>query len=274
MKVSLEDIKKLRALTSAGMSDCKKALEEAEGDFDKAVKLVRERGLAIAAKRSDRETSEGCVLAKSTGTYAAMIALKCETEPVAKNADFIALTNEILDLAMANKCQSMEEVKALKMGDTTVEQAVMERSGVTGEKLELDGYLFVEGAYTAIYNHQGKNQLCTIAAFNEKCEEKVAHEVCMQIAAMAPIALTEADVPANILATEREIAIEKARQEGKPENLLERIAEGRITKFYQEACLLKQESIMDPKKTVAEVLKVAQAGLTVVAFRRFTLRAE
>lgn len=270
----MEDIKKLRALTSAGMSDCKKALEEANGDFDTAVKLVRERGLALAAKRSDRETSEGCVLAKSTGTYAAMIAIKCETEPVAKNADFIALVDQILDLAMANKCQTLDEVKALPLGDVSVEKAVMERSGITGEKLELDGYGFVEGVQTVVYNHQGKNQLCTIAAFNQTCDTKTANEVAMQIAAMAPIALVESEIPADVLAKEREIAIEQARQEGKPENLLDRIAEGRIAKFYNEVCLLKQESIMVPKKTVAQVLNEAQAGLTVTAFKRFTLRAE
>ena len=274
MAVSMADITKLRKMTGAGMMDCKNALTESEGDFDKAMEIIRKKGQAVAAKRSDRETSEGCVLAKSTGDYAAMIALKCETDFVAKNSDFVALTQAILDAAIANKCQTIDEIKALPMGNGTVADAIVERSGITGEKTELDGYNFVSGACTAIYNHQNKNQLCTLVAFNKACDEKVAHEICMQIAAMSPIAIDEAGVPADVLAREKEIAADKARQEGKPENMIEKIAMGRLGKFYKEVCLLKQESIMDPKKTVADVLKAADPELAVVDFKRFTLRAE
>ncbi|HJC95945.1 MAG TPA: translation elongation factor Ts [Candidatus Phocaeicola gallinarum] len=274
MAVSMADIQHLRKMTGAGMMDCKNALTEAEGNFDKAMEIIRKKGQAVAAKRSDRETSEGCVLAKSTGDYAAMIALKCETDFVAKNSDFVALTQAILDAAIANKCQTIDEIKALPMGNGTVADAIVERSGITGEKTELDGYNFVSGACTAIYNHQNKNQLCTLVAFNKACDEKVAHEICMQIAAMSPIAIDEAGVPADVLAREKEIAADKARQEGKPENMIEKIAMGRLGKFYKEVCLLKQESIMDPKKTVADVLKAADPELAVVDFKRFTLRAE
>ncbi len=274
MAVSMADIQHLRKMTGAGMMDCKNALTEAEGNFDKAMEIIRKKGQAVAAKRSDREASEGCVLAKSTGDYAAMIALKCETDFVAKNADFVALTQAILDAAIANKCQTLDEVKALPMGKGTIADAIVERSGVTGEKTELDGFCFVSGAYTAVYNHQNKNQLCTLVAFNKVCDEKLGHEICMQIAAMNPIAIDEAGIPIEVLEREKEIAAGKAREEGKPESMIEKIAMGRLGKFYKEVCLLKQESIMDPQKTISDVLKAADVDLKIVDFKRFTLRAE
>ncbi len=275
MAVSMADITKLRKMTGAGMMDCKNALAEADGDYDKAVEIIRKKGQAVAAKRSDRETSEGCVLAKSTGKLAAIIALKCETDFVAKNEDFIKLTQDILDAAVANQCKTLDEVKVLPMGKGTIEEAVMDRSGITGEKMELDGFSYVEGESTAVYNHQNKNTLCTIVAFNkENVDPEIARDVAMQIAAMNPIAVTEKDVPADVLEREKEIAADKARQEGKPENMIEKIAMGRIGKFYKEVCLLQQEYIKDPKVTVADVLKKSDKDLTVVAFKRFTLRAE
>jgi elongation factor Ts len=270
----MADITKLRKMTGAGMMDCKNALTEANGDFDQAMKIIREKGQAIAAKRSDRDASEGCVLVKAVDGFAAMIALKCETDFVAQNADFIKLTQEILDAAVANKCTTLDEVKALQLGDVNVAQAVTDRSGITGEKMELDGYLTLEGASIATYNHQNKNFLCTMVALNKAVDAKVGHEVAMQIAAMAPIAIDEKDVPAEVLEREKEIAIEKARQEGKAENMLERIAMGRISKFYKEACLLRQEYIQDAKLTVADYLKSFDKELTVTGFKRFTLRAE
>ena len=275
MAVSMADISKLRKMTGAGMMDCKKALTDAEGDFDKAMKIIREKGQAVAAKRSDREASEGCVLAKSENGFAAIIALKCETDFVAKNADFVKLTQTILDAAVANKCKTLDEVSALPMGDSTIAQAVVDRSGITGEKMELDGYMFVEGPAISVYNHQNKNFLCTIVAFNkELANPAVGHEVAMQIAAMNPIAIDEKDVPADVLEREKEIAADKARQEGKPENMIDKIAMGRIGKFYKEVCLLKQEYIQDGKLTVADFLKQSDKDLTVTAFKRFTLRAE
>lgn len=274
MAVSMADITKLRKLTGAGMMDCKNALNDAEGDFDKAMEIIRKKGQAVAAKRSDRETSEGCVLAKSTGDYAAMIALKCETDFVAKNEEFIKLTQDILDAAVANKCATLDEVKALPMKDANVEQVVTDRSGITGEKMELDGYATVEGPSISVYNHQGKNFLCTMVVLNKVVDEKIGREVAMQIAAMNPIAIDENDVPADVLEKEKEIAADKARQEGKPENMIEKIAMGRIGKFYKEVCLLKQEYIQDSKLTVGDYLKTIDKDLTVTAFKRFTLRAE
>ena len=274
MAVTMADITKLRKMTGAGMMDCKNALTEANGDFDGAMKIIREKGQAVAAKRSDREASEGCVLVKVADGFGAIIALKCETDFVAKNEDFIKLTQNILDAAVANKCKTLEEVQALPMGDVTIAQAVTDRSGITGEKMELDGYMTLEGPAIATYNHQGKNFLCTMVALSKEVDPKVGHEVAMQVAAMNPIAVDEAGVPADVLEKEKEIAADKARQEGKPENMIEKIAMGRIGKFYKEGCLLKQEYIQDGKMTVAEYLKSVDKDLTVTAFKRFTLRAE
>jgi len=273
MAVTMADITHLRKMTGAGMMDCKNALTEAEGDFDKAVEIIRKKGQAVAAKRSDRDASEGCVLAKSEGGYAAMIALKCETDFVAKNADFVALTNEILDAAMAAKSADVAAVNALPLNGSTIAEAVTDRSGITGEKMELDGYSYVEGASTAVYIHPG-NKLATIVAFNQEADPQVAREVAMQIAAMNPVALNAEDVPADVLEREKTVAAEKAREEGKPENMIEKIAMGRINKFYKEACLLQQEYVKDPKLTVAQFLDNASKGLTVTAFKRFTLNAE
>lgn len=274
MAVTMADITKLRKMTGAGMMDCKNALTEANGDFDSAMKIIREKGQAVAAKRSDRDASEGCVLAKVENGIGAMIALKCETDFVAKNEDFVKLTQDILDAAIANKCQTLDEVLALPFNGITVAQAVTDRSGITGEKMELDGYAIVEGPAIAVYNHQNKNFLCTMVVLNKEVDAKIGHEIAMQIAAMSPIAISENDVPADVLEKEKEIAADKARQEGKPENMIERIAMGRIGKFYKEVCLLKQEYVQDAKMTVEEYLKSNDKDLTVTAFKRYTLRAE
>ena len=213
MAVSMADITKLRKMTGAGMMDCKNALTEAEGDFDKAMEIIRKKGQAVAAKRSDREASEGCVLAKPTGDFAAIIALKCETDFVAQNADFVKLTQAILDLAVANKCQTLDEVKNLPMGNATVQVAVTDRSGITGEKMELDGYMTVEGPATVVYNHMNRNGLCTIAAFNKATDEQLMKQVAMQIAAMNPIAIDEEGVPQAVKDQEIAVAVEKTKAE-------------------------------------------------------------
>ncbi|MGP1547677.1 MAG: translation elongation factor Ts [Prevotella sp.] len=213
MAVTMEDIKKLRAMTGAGLADVKKALTEAEGDMDKAKELLRERGLAIAAKRSDRETSNGCLLVKKTDDFAAMVAVKCETDFVAAGKDFVALVQEILDAAVANKCKSLDEVKALVLasGDNA-ETAVQHRSGITGEKMELDGYLFLEGGNVEVYNHMNKNTLCTMVQTNKPAAEQ-GHAIAMQVAAMKPVALNEAGVPADVIESEKKVAAEKTKQE-------------------------------------------------------------
>ena len=329
MAVGLEDIKKLRTMTGAGLGDCKKALTEANGDIEAAIEIIRKKGQAVAAKRSDREAAEGCVLCKYENGFAAIIALKCETDFVAKNADFVKLAQDILDVAVANKCKSLDEVKALPMAGHTVADAVTDRSGITGEKMELDGYNFVEGPFTTVYNHMNKNQLCTIAAFNKENEE-VAHNIVMQIAAMNPMAIDEDGISEEVKQQEIAVAIEKTKAEqvqkaveaalkkaglnpahfdseahmesnmGKgwitaedvekakeiiattsaqkaanlPQQMIENIAKGRLGKFLKEVCLLNQEDIMDPKKSVREAMKDADADLKILSFKRFTLRAE
>ena len=212
MAISIEDIKKLRAMTGAGLADVKKALTEAEGDFDKAKELLRERGLAIAAKRSDRETSNGCVLVKNVNGFAAMIALKCETDFVANGADFVKLTSDILDAAIAAKCHTLDEVKALKLGEGDVQAAVTQRSGITGEKMELDGYEVLEGENIEVYDHMGKHTLCTMVQLNQNNQDAV-HKVAMQVAAMKPIALDEASVPESVKEEEYKVAVQKTKEE-------------------------------------------------------------
>ena len=213
MAVSIEDIKKLRAMTGAGLADVKKALTEAEGDFDKAKELIRERGLAIAAKRSDRETSNGCVLVKQADGFAAMVAIKCETDFVANGKDFIALVQEILDAAVANKCKSLDEVKTLKLANgEEAAAAVLQRSGVTGEKMELDGYNFLEGENISVYDHMNKHTLATMVQLNENNEE-AGHKVAMQVAAMKPIALDETSIPQSVKDEEFKVAVQKTKEE-------------------------------------------------------------
>ena len=222
----MEDIKKLRSMTGAGLGDCKKALTEAEGNIETAIELIRQRGQAVAAKRSDRDAAEGCVLCKAGEGFSAIIALKCETDFVAQNADFVKLAQEILDAAVANKCKSLEEVSALPMDGHTIADAVVARSGITGEKMELDGYSFIEGDNVSVYDHMNRHQLCTM-------------------------------VQTNL-----------------PEAMIQNIANGRMKKFFKESCLLNQEYIQDSKLSVADYLKAANKELTVVDFKRFTLRAE
>ena len=212
MAISIDDIKKLRAMTGAGLADVKKALTEADGDFDKAKELLRERGLAIAAKRSDRETSNGCVLVKAVDGFAATIALKCETDFVANGADFIALTQSILDAAIAAKAKDIEAVKALDINGQTAQEAVTQRSGITGEKMELDGYLVLEGDNIEVYDHMGKHTLCTMVQTNINAPE-VGHKLAMQVAAMKPVALDAQSIDPKILDEEYKTAVEKTKLE-------------------------------------------------------------
>ena len=212
MAISIDDIKKLRAMTGAGLADVKKALTEAEGDFDRAKELLRERGLAIAAKRSDRETSNGCVLAKVENGFGAIIALKCETDFVANGADFIALTQSILDAAVANKCKTLDEVKELDINGQKAQDAVTQRSGITGEKMELDGYQTLEGANIEAYDHMGKHTLCTMVQTNKENSE-AGHKLAMQVAAMKPVALNAEAVDQKILDEEYKTAVEKTKLE-------------------------------------------------------------
>ena len=213
MAITLAEINALRQKTQAGLMDCKKALTEANGDMEAAMEILRKKGQLVAAKRSDREAAEGCVLAKVDGNFGAMVALKCETDFVAKNADFVALANAIIDAAVANKCKTLEEVTALPMGNGTVADAITERSGVTVEKMELDGYAVVEGEQIVAYNHMAQNFLCALVAFNKNCAEDVAKGVAMQVAAMSPIALDESAISEEAKAAELKAIIEKTKED-------------------------------------------------------------
>ena len=214
MAVSIKDIQKLREMTGAGLADCKKALEESNGEIDPAIEIIRKKGQAVAAKRSDREASEGCVLVKVDGNFAAIIALKCETDFVANNADFVKLTQDILDAAVAARCKTLDEVKALPLNGTTVAEAVVDRSGITGEKMELDGYSIVEGECIAAYNHQNKNTLCTMVALNKCVEDAtVGKNVAMQVASANPVAVDAAAVPQETIDSELRVAVEKTKEE-------------------------------------------------------------
>ena len=272
MAITMAEISKLRTMTGAGMMDCKNALAEANGDMDKAIELIRKRGQAIAAKRSDREASEGCVLAAAQGGFAAIVALKCETDFVAKNADFVALTQQILDKALATKPANLEALLAVEIDGRTLNDLITDRSGVTGEKMELGYYEFVEGGTAVDYIHPG-NKLATIVAFAEEgVDHQVARDIAMQAAAMNPVSLDRASVPADVVAKELEIGREKALQEGKPANIVDKIAEGRLNKFYQESTLLEQDFIKDNKQTVGAYAKAHNA--TPIAFKRVTLNQE
>lgn len=274
MAVTMADITHLRKMSGAGMMDCKKALEEADNDFEKAMEIIRKKGQAVAAKRSDRDAAEGCVLAAEQGGFAAIVALKCETDFVAKNADFVALTQDILNAAMTGRPATKEALLAATLNEgRTVENHITDRIGVTGEKMELGFYEFVEGAATVSYIHPG-NKLAAIVAFNEPVDHQVAREIAMQVAAMNPVAVTPDEVPAHVLDTEREVARDKARQAGKPENLLDRIAEGALQKYFKENTLLQQEYVKDAKLTVKQYLQQQSKTLTVTAFKRVTLNVD
>jgi elongation factor Ts len=271
--ITAADVSKLRKITGAGMMDCKKALTEANGDFERAKELIREKGLAIANKRADREASEGAVIAtvsadKKTGV---LIALKCETDFVAKNEDFVDLAEKILNVALENKPANLEELKNLKIDGQSIDELVTERSGLTGEKMELAYYDIINAEYVQNYIHMG-NKLSTLVGLNKSIEdEQVAKDVAMQIAAMNPVSIDKDDVPAEVIEQELTIGREQARNEGKPENMLEKIAQGKLNKFFKESTLLNQEFVKEGKITVKDYLKKHDNELTVTEFKRYGL---
>jgi len=271
--ISAADVAKLRRMTGAGMMDCKKALEEAQGDFEKAQELIRKRGQAIANKRADREATEGVVLAKTTadGTKGMMTALNCETDFVAKNADFIALSHKIIDTALRSDPADLEALKETVTDGKKISDLVLENSGITGEKFELSFFSKIEAAAVQAYIHQG-NMLATLVGFNKAgIDPQVYKDVAMQVAAMNPVSVDKDDVPEKILAQELDIAREQARREGKPEEMLEKIAQGKLNKFFKESTLLNQEFIKDNKLTIRQYLQSKEKDLTVTGFVRFTL---
>ena len=271
-QISASDVGKLRKQTGSGMMDCKKALIEANGDFDIAVDILRKKGQKVAAKRADRQATEGVVIAKNntSNTKAIIISLNCETDFVAKNEDFIKIANNILDKAIDNDLSSSEELNDIVLDDSmTVAEKVLEQTGVIGEKIEVSSQI-VESAQVSSYVHAG-NRLATIVGFNNTTDSQVARDVAMQVAAMNPIAIDRDGVQQETIDRELEIAKDLARQEGKPEQMLEKIALGRLNKFFKENTLLNQSFIKDGKKSVAQYLKEHDSELTVTSFKRVGL---
>ncbi|MGE5393390.1 MAG: translation elongation factor Ts, partial [Candidatus Saccharibacteria bacterium] len=270
---SAADVMKLRKVTGAGMMDCKAALADAEGDFDRAIDIIREKGKLVASKRADREATEGVVLAKvdASGKKGALVVLNCETDFVAKNEAFVAFAEKILDAALANNAADLAAVKALVLDGRTVENLVIEQTGVIGEKLDLPFYAKLDAETVVAYIHPG-NKLSTLVGFNKAgIDNQVAKDIAMQVAAMNPVAVDKEFVPAEVIAKELEIAKEKFRQEGKPEAMLDKISQGALVKFFKENTLLNQAFIKENKQTVLEFLQSVDKGLTVTGFVRFNL---
>lgn len=273
VQITAAEVNKLRQQTGAGMMDCKKALVESEGDFDKAIDILRKKGQKVASSRAGRDANEGVVIGKvnAGGTKAFAIMFNCETDFVAKNQEIVDFAYSILNLAVEKNCNTLEELKGSNMNGRSVEENITDMIGKTGEKLELSMFEVVEGAQAFAYIHPG-NRITSIAALNKKvASEQTGKDVVMQIAAMSPVAIDRNDVDPQIVEKEIEIGKEQARQEGKAEELLEKIAIGKLNKFYKESTLLNQDSIIDNKKTVGQLLKEVDKDLTVVAFRRLAL---
>lgn len=272
-EVKTADIVKLRKLTGAGMMDCKNALAESNGDLDKAVELIRERGKAIANKRADREAGEGAAIAAVTSDskHGALIVLNCETDFVAKNENFVGLATTILNKALETKAADLNALLNIEIEGRRIQDLILDQSGVTGEKFELSYYEKLEGEKVVYYIHPG-NKLATIVSFNKGgFDEQVGKDIAMQVAAMNPVSVNIEDVPEKIRQQEFEIGREQARLEGKPENMLDKIAQGKLQKFFKENTLMNQEFIKDSKMIIADYLKGVDKDLKVVAFKRVSL---
>ncbi len=271
--INAADVAKLRRVTLAGMMDCKKALEESDGNFEKAIEIIRKKGQAVANKRADKEASEGVVLSKvsADGKTGAIIVLNSETDFVAKNSDFMALATKILDLAVTKKPANLDELKSLPMDGGKVGDKVVEYVGIIGEKLDLSYFEKIDAAHVQAYIHPG-NRLATLVGFTKSgADVQVYKDVAMQIAAMNPVAVDKDFVPQSVIAQELEIGKEQARRDGKPEEMLEKIAQGKLTKFFKESTLLNQDFVKDNKMTIRQYLQSVNKELTVTEFKRYTL---
>ena len=274
MEIKAADVMKLRKMTGAGMMDCKKALIEAEGDYNRAQDIIREKGKLVVAKRADRTATEGVVVTKIVGGKAYILCLACETDFVAQNAEYAASANAMLEVAVAADAADRDALLATKNAEGhTVEEMVTEKSGQTGEKIELAYYARIEAPYCTAYVHFNK-KLGTVLGFNKAVPEEVAHAVAMQATAMAPIAIDVADCPADVVAHERQIAVEAMKQDpknaNKPDEILEKIAEGKMRKFFEENTLLNQ-AVVGEKISIREFIRKADKDATVIAYKRFAL---
>ncbi|HOX78639.1 MAG TPA: translation elongation factor Ts [Bacteroidales bacterium] len=269
--ITAAEVNKLRQITGAGMMDCKAALIESDGDTEKAIEVLRKKGQKVAAKRADKEATEGIVIAKTNDAndFGALVKVSCETDFVAKSDDFIHYVKGVIDLAIAKKPASTADLLALDLNGRTVEQNLTDLVGKIGEKMELAGYHTVGAPLVSAYNHLG-NKLATLVGMNQKSPAvaEAAHNVAMQIAAMSPIAIDRDDVDKSVIEKEIEIGMDQARNEGKPENMLEKIAIGKLNKFYNENTLLNQEYVKDNTKNIRTYLQGIDKDLTVTAFVR------
>lgn len=275
MAISASDVKKLRDMTGSGMMDCKKALTEAGGDFDKAIEILRKRGEKVAAKRGDRDANEGAVIAKISDdkTYGVVVRLSSETDFVAKNDDFVAFANQVADIALENRPANLEALLALPMeGDLTIGDKVTEMVGKINEKINLTAYEQMEAPLVAEYIHSG-NRAGVLVGLSQNSDAAygAGRDVAMQVAAMKPSALDKGDIDQATQDKEIEIAKELARQEGKPEAMLDKIAMGRLNKFFKENTLINQQFVKDNKKTVKQYLNETEKGLAATGFKHVTL---
>ncbi len=275
MAITAADVNKLRQQTGAGMMDCKNALVEANGDFEAAVDILRKKGQKIAAKRGDNDAKEGVILAQTTGDGKAgvILTLNCETDFVAKNEGYVSLVQSLINKALENLPESVEALKALSYDDKlSIDEKITEQIGVIGEKLDLSGYAVLRGDKVVAYNHPG-NQLATLVVLNSASDtaSEAGRQVAMQVAAMNPIAVTKDGVDSRTIEREVEIGKELAIQEGKAPEMAEKIALGRLNKFFQENTLLSQQFVRDNKLTVEQFLNSTEKGLTVTDFKRFSL---
>lgn len=275
MTITAADVNKLRQLTGAGMMDCKKALTESNGDMDAAVDYLRKKGQKISAARADRDAKEGAVIAKTSADKKSgvVVLISCETDFVAKNEDFVAFANQVADIALANKPADAEALKALDMNGLPVSERLVEQMGKIGEKIDVSRYELLEGDNIVPYIHAG-NRLGVLVSLTTNPSESnfvAGKDVAMQIAALNPLALDKDDVDPSVVAREIEIAKEQVKAEGKPENMIEKIAQGKLSKFYKDSTLLNQEFVKDSSKTIAQMLDGVEKGLTVKAFKRVAL---
>lgn len=273
MAITASQVNELRKKTGAGMMDCKKALVEADGDTEKAIDILRKKGQKIAAKRGENEANEGVILAESKGNVGYILQLNCETDFVAKNEDFRNFVQSLLDLAIKHDVETVEELKSLPYNDKlTVDEKITEQIGVIGEKLDLSNFAKIEADTVVAYNHPG-NQLATLVGFNRKGDiiEEATKQVAMQVAAMNPLALDKEGITQDIIDRELEVGKDLAIQEGKPADMAEKIAQGRLNKFFKENTLLSQPFVRDNKLSVQEFLNSTDKGLTVTKFKRFSL---
>lgn len=275
MAITAQDVNKLRQMTGAGMMDCKKALTEAEGDFEKAVDILRKKGQKVSASRADRETKEGVVVTRvaENGAKGILLSLTCETDFVAKNEEFGGFANTLIDLAVANGATSTDQILALPFGNITVAEKIIEMTGKIGEKIEISHYEVIAAEQVVTYIHSNGKLGVLVGLVNTsgKNVEDAGKDVAMQIAAMNPVAVDKDGVDATTIQREIEIGKEQARAEGKPEEMLEKIALGKLQKFYKESTLLSQQFVKDNSVTIAQYLDSVSKGLTVNAFKRISI---